>query len=290
MLVSPDGGRMAFTNTGAAGAGLYVMNADGTGVIRLVPGADGHFGVPFAWSADGTRVYYLADGAFVVAAEGGTPTPIPGVPSTVFSISLSPDERNIVVAEDTAQALGSPYFYDHTRVLKVVPTDGGPARTLVTADSNIPDPFGPSWSPDGHSIAFSGGACDVGPVIANLYMVDADGSNLTTLIANSPGTACEGAPVWSPDGSRLAVPIHDPSGGPPAGRNRIAILDPVTHRLTGGFSTTWYAFDPHWALDGSALMSKVFDGNDALHLYLSVPAGAPPVLLGGAVLAMAFVR
>ena len=71
----------------------------------------------------------------------------------------------------------------------------------------------PTWSPDGTKIAFSStrhdpnvGACtstgdtDLG-CPTDIYVMDADGSNVTRLTTSS---GSEYQPVWSPDGTRIA--------------------------------------------------------------------------------------
>jgi len=67
----------------------------------------------------------------------------------------------------------------------------------------------PSWSPDGHRIAFvsfadhNGSSCQVGtcPPNGEIYVVDVDGSALTRLTTSK---ADDEHPTWSPDGSRIA--------------------------------------------------------------------------------------
>lgn len=58
------------------------------------------------------------------------------------------------------------------------------------------------WSPDGTKIAFEGSR-EVGPsgVDYDIYVMDADGSNLTRL-TNNP--AFDAVPAWSPDGQQIS--------------------------------------------------------------------------------------
>ena len=73
---SPDGKKLAFTmKQEDRNWSVYVMNADGTDVRRLVPGFEP------AWSADGARLFFRArpDGAdaiYAVSASGGAPVKI----------------------------------------------------------------------------------------------------------------------------------------------------------------------------------------------------------------------
>ena len=79
--------------------------------------------------------------------------------------------------------------------LHTMAADGSDPRSIAPGISGIYEP--PAWSPDGTRLAFRGSARSWREV--SLYVVDADGSNLT-LVADG----AEGAPAWSPDGTRIA--------------------------------------------------------------------------------------
>ena len=53
---SPDGGKIAFVSTRDGNPEIYVMNADGTGVVNLSTNAASDLGP--AWSPDGTRLAF----------------------------------------------------------------------------------------------------------------------------------------------------------------------------------------------------------------------------------------
>src|SRR5919107_1561365 len=69
------------------------------------------------------------------------------------------------------------------------------------------DDRAPAWSPDGTKIAFARNN--------DIVVMDADGSNLTTL-TNSP-EAFDGQPSFSPDGTKIAFARTQPDSTAPPG-------------------------------------------------------------------------
>lgn len=65
---SPDGRTIVFRRTGA-GEGLYVVNVDGTGLRRVVPGYGAKFG---SWSPAGDRISFSMDGDIHTISVTGT--------------------------------------------------------------------------------------------------------------------------------------------------------------------------------------------------------------------------
>ena len=92
------GGRIAFSRAGEAGWGIHVVNADGSGMRRLIEEAEGD--EPAAWSPDGTRLAFARgpqadEGIFVVAADGSGQEPLPHGEHFDRSPSWSPDGERI---------------------------------------------------------------------------------------------------------------------------------------------------------------------------------------------------
>lgn len=101
------------------------------------------------------------------------------------------------------------------------------------------------WSPDGKRIAFSSDRNGGGEV----WVADSDGKNLKQLTFNSKGEAATGFPVWSPDGTKLAVYFDgttfllDPSRTQPEQSPEQLPRDP---------GRRFVAWD--WSLDGKKLL------------------------------------
>lgn len=89
--------------------------------------------------------------------------------------------------------------------------DGSHERQILQPPEGFIDDD-PDWSPDGERIAFvrrDNSACGVDSIYSWLFVVDADGSNLTQLTTSEPGVdcalggGCAFEPAWAPDGKTI---------------------------------------------------------------------------------------
>jgi Tol biopolymer transport system component len=211
--------------SGGALTGVYVISASG--------GAPGWIGAPAGapvWSAAGDRVAWGSDdGMFVAAPKAHGPRRITSR-AVAGRPGWSPDGKELAFVDRDAMAL------------TVVSADTGAVR-FQTPVANPNAPFrpvalsfvgGPSWAPDGSRLAFTcwDGAGD------EVCLVDGDGGNRRQLtrLGPAPGTvpfdqsgflqaaANTGAPVWSPDGTRLAVAAFPER---PAASTGVFVIDPA---------------------------------------------------------------
>lgn len=98
-----------------------------------------------------------------------------------------------------------------TGAVFTIEPDGSDERQITRPPQGFVD-RNPDVSPDGRRIAFEREGVDCGPacVFDEIFVVDADGSNLTQLTRNPPDTdcdhggACNGSPAWSPNGKQIA--------------------------------------------------------------------------------------
>jgi serine/threonine protein kinase/Tol biopolymer transport system component len=140
--ISPDGRRIAFRSE-HAGGGVFVMNADGSGIAKLSA-----FGFNPAWSPHGD--------ALVVATEPVTDPAVRVTKSQLWRIDVRTRRARLLTAGDAVQPSWSPngqriayWGLPHStarRVLWTMPAAGGAAQEVLD-DKNLN--WDPVWSPDG---------------------------------------------------------------------------------------------------------------------------------------------
>jgi Tol biopolymer transport system component len=185
---SPDGEHIVFESTHEGEYGVYVVDASGHNLRRLVAG---RAGAP-AWSPDGSQLAFSSerDGNYEIYtanADGSAIRRLTFDKASDFNPAWSPDGTRIIFQSDHG---GS---YHHA--IYSMNTDGHDIQLLTDKNATSIDP---AWSSDGRSIVFmstqSGGK--------NLHIMDVDGRHVQPLTpANG---AYDGSPAWSPDGTRIA--------------------------------------------------------------------------------------
>jgi serine/threonine protein kinase len=153
---SPDGSRLVFTSPCAIkkdaypGSGLYIINADGSGLKQL-PSAPGGGDFEPAWSPDGKTIAFtsMRDGYMQVYTYGLENTEIKRLVKTDINKparqpSWSPDGRQIV------------YSYQRitTYELWLMSSLGSNEKQLFLSGDVFSNQY-PIWSPDGNYILFS---------------------------------------------------------------------------------------------------------------------------------------
>jgi thiosulfate/3-mercaptopyruvate sulfurtransferase len=190
-FVSPDGRRIAFNASREGPQGdTYVINADGTGEVRLTntPG----FEAAPAWI--GNRVLTAAGrGAVEIVAYD-----LSGSAPRAEAIGTRTDQREHRPSPDGKKLLYS-YGPFQTAKTAVSDLDGSNARD-VTDGSVIT--FNAAWSPDGRQIAYT----TMGPArVLQIGVMSADGSGARTITNFTADDGSPQWPSWSPDAKLLAV-------------------------------------------------------------------------------------
>jgi Tol biopolymer transport system component len=194
----------------------------------------------------------------------------------------SPDGRQIAFASNS----------DHSASLYIMNADGSnPTKLIDAKDLSMnrqatPDwqlgIGGPVWSPDGRKIAFDASHTIGGTLsIVDMYVIDADGSNLITP-AGRP--AFDSGPAWSPDSQKIAFNssvewdkvgvIFNSCGG----SGGICVMNADGTNLISLPHKKGGEGDPNWSPDGRKIAFTSGRTGDA-EIYVMDTDGSNPVNL-----------
>jgi acylaminoacyl-peptidase len=245
--ISPDGSRVAYVRrsndimTDRARSNIWIVNARGGRHLPVVSGTDSYTSP--RWSPDGSRLAYIssAEGRgpelYVRWMDTGQTALLSNLPTSPGSVAWSPDGSRIaftaLVKEETASLATPPekpdgaewappvtvidkltYRFDGRGYLEpgynhvfVIPSDGGTSRQLTSGDFNHAGPL--AWSPDGASIVMSVNRNDdweFDTRVNDLWSVNVSDGTMAQL---TDRYGPDRAPVFSPDGSKLAYLGYD---------------------------------------------------------------------------------
>jgi Tol biopolymer transport system component len=188
---SPDGSKILFGRTYAEGdGGLFVVNSNGTGLHRLNPPNLQLNCCSADWSLDGARVVFAAtfksstgsgsqSALFVVNADGTGLHQLTPDGLGAGGPQWSPDGQLIVF--NNLLKPGGPTA--SLQIYVVHPNGSGLKR--ITDPTNGDGSFGPVWSPDSTKLLFSRVHFTNGSRQEDLWMTNADGTDLTQ-VTNTP--------------------------------------------------------------------------------------------------------
>ena len=203
---SPDGTPVAIAETRDDDGTVWVRSDADPGGRKLTTIPDGHAIRTLAWSPDARTIAAIES----VRSVDVTAAPLPVTPDELrlidvatgasrivevprlqhrqglgegFEVAWSPDGRRLAITMGNGEALGSNDRYSTSFDTVIVTVDGSAPAVFLR------DARGVAWSPDGRSMAYIAttgaivrGAGEPTPPAA-IVVVDADGSNTTTVVA-----------------------------------------------------------------------------------------------------------
>jgi len=186
--------KIAFVSNREGNYEIYVMNSDGSDVVRLTDNKALDF-YP-VWSSDGSRIAFISDRdgkdpgnimekireIYIMNSDGSDVTRVTNNGVKIFSLDWFPDDSKIAFTSNL----------DGNMEIYIIDFDG---NNQVRLTDNEATDCNPLWSPDGSKIAFYSDRDGND----GMYVIDPDGSNLIRL--NDENTS---SPAWSPDGSKIA--------------------------------------------------------------------------------------
>jgi len=218
-VFSPDGTHVLFVRdlpgTGDLQINLYVVRADGADLRRITPDALRDAEVPeVGWTPDSRHlaVIHAINGVnqlwLMDATGSGSVQPLSAAAGLETFAFRPPSGHEILFRIGGAEG-------DPKRGLYAMNADGTNARMLagiVGTDDSL-DLSDATYSPDGSHIYFNHWTSDASagsPGCCQLYVMNADGSNVRELVANS-GASWDGEAAISPDGTKIAF-WHNTNG------------------------------------------------------------------------------
>ncbi len=276
---SPDGKRIVFQSNRSGKFQIYVMNADGTNVVRLTANESVDVGPHF--SPDGSKIVFCSDRAgsrdiYVMNADGSDQKRLTQFGADTAHPNWSPDGWRIIFCSNKDTPDRKLDWWDQFHDIFTMRSDGSDLKRIT--DDHTVCTF-PAYSPDGKKIAFrkvikSPGFYDddkltLASTDSEVFVMDADGKNERDLTNSA---AYDGWPAWSPDGKEIAF-----------GSNR-GIVTQLYVMDADGKNVTRLRNDretdedtrPQWSRDGKKIaFTRMRNGTmDIYVLDLAAPGGA----------------
>ncbi|HYI13621.1 MAG TPA: hypothetical protein VEK57_31560, partial [Thermoanaerobaculia bacterium] len=189
--IAPDGETFAFSR----GADIYLQRIGGRNAINLTKRCAEADTQP-AFSPDGSMIAYSSEcdggGIFLMGATGESSRKLTG---SCFNPAWAPDSKRLVCA--TESVTYTPTSRGQMSELWIVDTSSGERKLLLPRDG-----VQPSWSPNGHRIAYWGMVEESAQ--RDLWTIDpAAEEPLKSIVRVTDDVAVDWNPVWSADGESI---------------------------------------------------------------------------------------
>ena len=211
--LKPGGDELVYAKMTPEGTDIYLQRVGGENPLNLTQGSPKADTQP-AFSPDGSQIAFRSErdggGIFLMGATGES---VRRLTDFGFNPAWSPDGKEIAVG---TESISDPFLRTSRSQLWAVRIADGEKRLITNGDA-----VQPSWSPNGHRIAYWGLDSSARRVI---WTIPAGGGEPASALAEG---ALNWNPVWSPDGRDLyfvsdrggimnlwRVPIDERSGVP----------------------------------------------------------------------------
>lgn len=291
---SPDGSLIAFASNRDTGPpynpynlDIYVMNADGSNVRRIVD--DPEYDVGPQWSPDGRKIVFMTgrNGNFDVYdmnADGtgqrnltadydrsdGAPVWSLDGHNIAFSRKIDGKDQLFVmdsagqnlkrVTHNSANNASPAWSPDGSKLIFQTDQDGNWEIYVISVDGELAqltddaaDDLSPDWSPDGNRIAFSSNRNGK----QHIYVMNADGSSVVQ-ITNSAGDDTE--PSWSADGKRIVFTSNRD------GNSEIYVMNADGSNVKRLTDAPGADDNPRWSIDGKILFTSNREGQADIYV------------------------
>ena len=291
---SPDGNLIAFASNRDTGPpynpynlDIYVMNADGSNVRRIVD--DPEYDVGPQWSPDGRKIVFMtarngnfdvydmnadgtdqrnltadydrSDGAPIWSLDGNNIAFSRKVEGKDQLFVMDADGKNLKRVTHNAGNNGSAgWSPDGSKLIFQTDVDGNWEIYVINVDGELAqltedaaDDLSPDWSPDGNKIAFSSNRNGK----QHIYVMNGDGSSLAQL-TNSPAEDTE--PAWAPDGKQIVfTSLRD-------GNSEIYVMNADGSNPRRMTNDPGVDSSPRWSVDGKILFTSDREGQSDIYV------------------------
>ncbi len=214
---SPDGRRIVFHSSRSGTADLYLMNADGSGVVQLTSGPE-QDAFP-AWSPNGQQIAF------------GRDEPDPGFRPNVYVINV--DGTGLTQLTNDVPAERSPIWSPNGQRILYAKGGGRPDIWVMNADGTGQAPllatprveFATDWAPNGRILLAQ--RVDAATANFEIFVMNSDGTGLTQL---TDRLGVDQNALWSWDMRRIVFAYTDPED--PPGITDIWVMNPDGSGLT----------------------------------------------------------
>jgi Tol biopolymer transport system component len=194
----PGSDRLLFDSAPNDCCHLFTMDAHGNDVRQLSNEGGGYPSI----SPDGSMIAVDGGppfGIYVLDAHGANPRRVTTTPEQAVDTlpAFSPDGKRIAFPRFLS---GTPAGHAQSAIF-VVNTDGSGLQQLTDMATNASYP---NWSPDGTRIVFNDNSGNGSLTVAqNVWVMNADGTNLVNLTNTTAGVNWAFGADWSPDGTKI---------------------------------------------------------------------------------------